>query len=189
MNKSCEYNGKRYVRNNSKWVDSDNMVVPVYMQRILNTLTFAPDISSLGYTEAKSEGDKCKAGESYTLAIKYYEQALEKAEGRAQISVILPRITSCYRKTGEPRRVIELLADMKTIYGEGIINQALLTSAAAAYCDLGEPENAISCCRWAYRVLKSEKDGQSIELSNVFIRAKKMIDPSYSPDEEFEEYE
>ena len=57
MKKTCEYQGKLYTRNNSKWVDKDHMVVPVYLQHILNTLTFDED-DSLSYEEAKSEGDK-----------------------------------------------------------------------------------------------------------------------------------
>lgn len=76
---------------------------------------------------------------------------------------------------------------MKAHYGETIINEALLTSVAAAYCDLGEPENAIRCCKWAYKVLKTNTTESSIELANVFIRANKMIDPDCSPKEEFEE--
>ena len=76
---------------------------------------------------------------------------------------------------------------MKSTYGEEIINEALLTSVAAAYCDLYEPENAIMCCKWAYKVLKSNTDESSFELANVFLRAKKMINPDYSQDDDFKE--
>ena len=185
MKLECEYNGKTYYRNNSKWVDADCLVVPIYLQHILNTLTFREDIDSISYEEAKSEGDKYKASESYNLAIKYYEEALKKADNFSRVSVILPRITSCYRKTGTPRKVIELLSEAKAKYGEDIVNKALLTSVAAAYCDLGEPKNAIRCCRWAYKVLKAESNEPSLELSSVFIRAHKMIDPNYSTEEAF----
>ena len=46
------------------------MLVPAYLQQILNTLTFEEDIDSISYEEAKAEGDKYKASESYNLAIK-----------------------------------------------------------------------------------------------------------------------
>ena len=82
---------------------------------------------------------------------------------------------------------MDLLSEAKAKYGEEIINQVLLTSVAAAYCDLGEPENALKCCRWGYKILKDCNGEQSLELSNVFLRAKKMIDPDYSPEESFEE--
>ena len=183
-----EYNDKTYYKNNSKWVDEDCLVVPVYLQNILNTLTYnESNAYDMSYEEAKKEGDKCKKSETYPLAIKYYEYALKKADSFKRVSVVLPRITSCYRKTNQPQKVIELLSDMKAHYGETIINEALLTSVAAAYCDLGEPENAIRCCKWAYKVLKTNTTESSIELANVFIRANKMIDPDYSPKEEFEE--
>lgn len=180
-----EYNGKTYKRNGSKWVDDSNMVVPTYLQNILNTLLYQQqDVSDMSYDAAKREGDKAKKSESFTLAIKYYRQAIDEADNYSQIAYILPRISSCYRKNNQPRKVIELLADMKEQYGEGIINEALLTSAAAAYCDLGEPHNAIKCCKWAYKVLKIKTDDYSIELSNVFERANRMIDPEYDREEE-----
>lgn len=188
MNLECEYNGNTYYRNNSKWVDKDSLVVPTYLQNILNALAYNElDVSVMSYKEAKEEGDKCKRSETYPLAIKYYRHALEKADSFQQVSVVLPRITSCYRKTNQPKKVIELLSDMKICYGESIINEALLTSVAAAYCDLDEPENAIMCCKWAYKVLKSNTDESSFELANVFLRAKKMINPDYSQDDDFKE--
>lgn len=188
MTRVIEYEGKTYYRNNSKWVDENHLIVPVYLQRILNTITYRDiDLSVMSYEGAKEEGDKCKKSETYTLAVKYYECALEKADSFKRASVVLPRITSCYRKTNQPQKVVELLAKMKMLYGEEIINEALLTSVAAAYCDMGEPENAIKCCKWAYKVLKTNTSESSIELANVFVRAKKMIDPDYSPEEFFEE--
>ena len=194
MGLTCEYNGKTYYRNNSKWVDGDSLTVPAYLQHILNTLTLAKeDISGMSYEDAKREGDKLKASESYELAVKYYEQAIRATDSMARCSSVLPRMTSCYRRLGRPGKVIEVLSDAKLAFGEAIVNEALLTSAAAAYCDLGEPENAIRCCRWAYRVLRSRTQDYSDELSNVFARAKKMIDPSYNArealDERDEEYE
>ena len=169
-----EYEGKSYVRNGKKWVDNDNMVAPTYLQNILNTLLYRDqDFFTMSYDTAKREGDKAKHCESYALAIKYYKCALEKADSLNRVSVVLPRITSCYRKTNQPGKVIELLSDMKLIYGEQIINEALLTSVAGAYCDLGEPENAIRCCRWAYKILRANTSESSLELANVFGRAKK----------------
>lgn len=185
---TCEYEGKTYYRNNAKWVDGDSLAVPAFLQHILNTLALGKeDISGLSYEDAKREGDKLKASESYELAVKYYEQAIRMTDSQARVSSVLPRMTSCYRKLSKPAKVIELLSDVKVAFGEGIINEALLTSAAAAYCDLGEPENAIRCCRWGYRVLRSKTEEYSDELSNVFARAKKMIDPSYSVREALDE--
>lgn len=188
--KTCEYEGKTYTRTNSKWVDSDNLAVPAYLQNILNTLNFSENAKEdMNYYKAKAEGDKCKKSESYSLAIKYYKYAFEKAENERQVSVILPRITSCYRSIKKPSKVIEILADAKEMYGEQIINEALLTSAAAAFCDMGEPGNALRCCRWAYSVLKKGTGEFSPELSNVFARAKAMIDSDFKDKEYYDDKE
>ena len=190
MSVQQEYNGKTYTRNGSKWVDDSNMVVPTYLQNILNTLLYQEqDMSKVSYEDAKREGDKAKQSGSFTLAVKYYRQAIDAADKDSQVAYILPRITSCYRKINQPGKVIELLADMKEKYGEEIINEALLTSAAAAYCDMDEPHNAIRCCRWAYKILRIKTGDYSIELSNVFERAKRMIDPEYDREAELKEAE
>ena len=176
MDKKREYNGKAYIRRNALWVDEHNMVVPTYLQSILNKLEASeenPD--EMSYEEATRQGDKYKQSESYSLAIRYYEAALDATENRSQVAALLPRITSCYRKLHRPEKVIALLAEMKRTYGEGIINEALLTSAAAAYCDMDKPEEAIRCCKWAYKVLKNKKGEFSGELSLVFERAQKML--------------
>ena len=175
--KEYTYQGKHYRRSGAMWVDDNNMVVPVALQSALNALAFAQtDISTLSYAEAKAEGDKCKASESYSYAIQYYEQAFLVAETYMQTSVLLPRITSSYRKLHRPEKVIEILAKAKKAYGERIINEALLTSAAAAYCDMGQPENALKCCNYAYAKTKNKKQGASGELLNVYERAKRMME-------------
>lgn len=190
MGKTVEYNGKIYTRNNLKWVDEDSMVVSQNLQSILNKLSFeAIDIMTMSYEEAKQEGDRYKATESYHLAIEYYEQALREADTFSRAAAVLPRMTSCFRKLNQPRKVINLLADMKVLYGERIINVPLLTSVAASYCDLGEPQNAIRCCNWAYKKLRYMTGERCGELSSVYNRACKMIDPSYNKNIYFEERE
>lgn len=177
------YEGKQYIRRNSKWVGTDNLVVPTHLQDTLNRMVAEEDLSPLSYEEIKAEGDRYKDSESFRLAVRYYEEALKKADSRRRVAALLPRITSCYRKLGLPQQVIHLLADMKEKYGEGIISPVLLTSVAAAFCDLGEPENALRCCRWGYKLQKDRGHEASMELSNVFTRAQKMIDPDYIPED------
>ncbi len=185
-----EYNGKIYTRNNAKWVDADSLTVSQSLQIILDSLAYKEsDVEFLSYSEAKAAGDRYKQAENYHLAIKLYERALKIADHPSRVSFLLPRMTACYRKLNKPRKVIDLLGDAKCKYGEEIISEALLTSAAAAFCDLGEPENAIRCCKWGYRVLKKAEHEKSSELSLVFTRANKMLNPDYSPDDDFDETE
>ena len=120
------------------------------------------------YDVLVAEGDKFKESTSYLSAIKFYEKALEDCD-EATYKYVLPRITSCYRKCHMPRKVIELFSDTKRVFGTEFITPVLLTSVAAAYCDLKEYDNALKCCRWAY---KNFEEFDPL-LSNVWARIKK----------------
>ena len=106
---------------------------------------------------------------SYASAIIFYEKALQSCD-RKTYCYILPRITSCYRKNHMPRKAIEVLSNAKRVYGVYIITSALITSAAAAYCDLKEYENALKCCRWAMKTFGGHIDSN---MRRVMFRIKK----------------
>ena len=164
------YDGKTYTRNNSKWIDRDCMVVHETLQRELNRLYLATlDLSLYSLKDLISEGDNFKDSYTYDYAIAFYEKSVELCDEET-LKYILPRITSCYRHNKMPKKAIELFAFAKGKYGEDFITPVLLTSVAAAYCDLQEYENALRCCRWAYKRFGGDFD-QS--LSNVFSRIKK----------------
>lgn len=164
-----EYNGEIYTRRTSKWFDSRNLVVYDTLQNILNQMYLQTcDLSKYNVEELVREGDKFKESTSYISAIKFYEKALEDCDEETH-RYILPRITSCYRKCNMPRKVIELFSETKSKYGTDFITPVLLTSVAAAYCDLKEYENALKCCKWAYKTF----DKFSPNLSNVWARIKK----------------
>lgn len=164
-----EYNGEIYMRRSSKWFDSRNLVVYDSLQNVLNQLFLQTcDTSEYSVDELIKEGDKFKESTSYLSAIKFYEQALEDCNEKTY-QYILPRITSCYRKSGMPRKVIDLFTDTKRKYGTDFITPVLLTSVAAAYCDLREYENAIKCCKWAHKTFGE----YSPNLANVWARIKK----------------
>ncbi len=169
-----EYQGKRYTKRNAKWVDQSGATVPVSLQRVLDKLV-APPIEQMGFEEAIEAGDRYKESESYHLALQCFERALTLADTRWQASFILPRVTSCYRRFGRADRVIAILADAENKYGREILNAALLTSAAAACCDLGDPEKALRYCNRAYAMEKEKGRSASGELSNVYERVKRML--------------
>ena len=165
-----EYNGRAYTRNNSKWLDRDNMVVHETLQIILNQMFLKTlDLSSYRLYDLISEGDKFKESYTYDYAIAFYERAIELCDEET-LKYILPRITSCYRHEKRPGKAIELFTEAKGKYGEEFITPVLLTSVAAAYCDLREYENAMRCCKWAYKRYGGDCDPS---LSNVYARIKK----------------
>ena len=166
---TLEYNGEVYTRRNAKWFDSRHLVVYENLQQTLNRL-YLENLDYSGYTVDKlvEEGDKFKESTSYTSAIKFYEKALEDCD-EVTYKYILPRITSCYRKNHMPRKVIDLFTETKRMFGTDFITPVLLTSVAAAYCDLQEYENALRCCKWAYKTFGEFNPN----LSSVWARIKK----------------
>lgn len=164
-----EYNGEIYRRTKSKWVDSRNFNVHESLQKELNSLYLDTlDYSAYTVEELVKEGDKFKDTSSYQYAIAFYEKACAECD-TVTLSYILPRITSCYRMCNMPRKVIDLFTDIKSKCGTEFITPVLLTSVAAAYCDLKEYDNAIRCCRWAYKTFGEFNP----ILSNVWSRIKK----------------
>ena len=167
---SLEYNGKMYFRYTNKWVDGNNMVVHLSLQHELNGLyANSLDLSGMSPQELVNEGDKYKKDESYLLAIRFYEEALDSCDKKT-FKYILPRISSCYRKAHSPQKAIDLFAKTKKIFGVEMLTPVLLTTAAAAYCDLCEFENAENCARRAYALCNGNC---SDELVSVLARIKK----------------
>lgn len=148
---TVEYNGEIYTQRNSKWVDCCNCVVCDALQNILNQLYLKSiNYSNYSIDELVAEGDKLKECTFYSSAIHFYEKALEKCDELTH-KYILPKIIFCYRKCHMSRKVIDLVAETKRLYGINFITPVIWTLVAAAYCDLKEYENALKCCRWAYK--------------------------------------
>lgn len=80
-------------------------------------------------------------------------------------------ITSGYRNMGQPRKAI----DFALVYVDDMSLRSvpLLTSLAAAYCDIGNLESARRYCNIAY-ALQGGGTGYKTELSLVYARIKKM---------------
>ncbi len=165
-----EYKGEIYTRTSAKWVDDRHLVVHESLQRELNKAYLQTvDLSTYSVEELVCEGDKFRDSSSYSKAIVFYEYAAKECDLET-LSYILPRISACYRKCNTPRKTIELFSDARKKYGADFITPVLLTSVAAAYCDLGEYDNALRCCKWAYARFGGEA---SQSLHNVFSRIKK----------------
>lgn len=164
------YNGKIYTRRNDKWADSNNFIVYEGLQRDLNKeYARQLDPSSMSLDECVANGDKFKQSGSNGLALKFYEEAVKKADYKT-MAYILPRITSCYRKSGQPQRAIDILTYASNTFGKHMVTPALLTSAAAAYCDLEDYARAKKCCDRAYAAGNGNHSG---ELSLVYKRINK----------------
>lgn len=144
------YQGITYKRVKTHWVDENNIMVSEALSNYLNHMEAnSIDLSKLSIQELVDAGDQMKNSASYTLAIKYYEKATVQCD-KETLAYILPRISACYRKCHRSQDAIRLFAYAKKKFGADMITPALLTTAAAAYCDMKEYENARKCCDRAY---------------------------------------
>ncbi len=164
------YGGKTYTRRCEKWVDSENLIVQKSLQMELNK-EYAMILSSidLSLEEYIAEGDIFKSSGSIGIALTFYEEAVKKADCKA-MAYILPRMTSCYRKNGQPQKAIDILAYASNTFGKNMVTPTLLISVAAAYCDIEDYVRAKKCCDRAYCELNGK---YSEELSLVYKRIKK----------------
>lgn len=164
-----EFEGKTYTRRNGKWVDSKGFIVCLSLQQDLNKKhAKTVDPSKLSLEDCVSEGDKFKNSSSIGLALRFYEEALGRADA-VTMAYILPRMTSCYRKSGQPQKAIDVLTYASRTFGQQMVTPVLLTSVAAAYCDLGDYTRAKKCCD---RASASPKGKASEELSLVYKKIK-----------------
>lgn len=162
------YNNAIYYRQHRRWIDMRGITVhEILQQKLNNEYINSIDIESLPVKKIIVIGDNMKKSASPLLAIKCYEYAAFRCDKKALI-YILPRITSCYRQCNMAKKAIELFKFAKEEYGEDMLTPALLTSAAAAYCDIKEYENALKCCKRAYATGGKKNE----ELSLVYKRIK-----------------
>ena len=153
MDEEIVYENKVYYKRNGKWYDNSYCEVPTGIQNKLNSVyNQSINYDILNYSTIIEIADGFKKSNSFIMAINTYEKAIEKTEKVDDIKYILPRITSCYRRNNQEYKAIELYKKICQKYGYEILNEVLLTSIAAAYCDLGEFENARKCANKAYAI-------------------------------------
>lgn len=85
--------------------------------------------------------------------------------------MVFPMITSCYRELGQAKEAINFWMTNKEIFSS-CLSVPLLTSLAAAYCDVGDYEMAKRCANRAYAMQGGGKN-YATELSLVYARIKK----------------
>ncbi|HCX92588.1 MAG TPA: hypothetical protein DGZ34_07960 [Lachnospiraceae bacterium] len=100
------------------------------------------------------------------MALELYKRALNSATFEAA-KYILPRVTSSLRGMKKSDVVLELYVELNELYGESIVDNVLLTSVAAAYCDRSMFDDARRCVE---KALEMSNGVPSQELSLVIDR-------------------
>ena len=113
MDDKILHEGKEYVRQNDKWIDSNYYVAPDSVQRELNYKYFsAIDLTGLNVDELVSVGDGYKNSSTPNLAVRCYKEALKRCNDQT-VRYILPRLTSCLRKQGKAAEVVLTFKEMR----------------------------------------------------------------------------
>lgn len=157
------------MRYSARWCDRNGFAVPDSLQRTLNHewLNTYGNAATMTADELTVAGDKLRDSASYAATVKYYEKACEADFTFDRVAYLLPRISSCYRLARQPAEAIKLFSYAAKQFGREIMTAELLTVAGAAYCDLGEYENAGKCCNRAYAKLGGYATD---ELADVYRR-------------------
>ncbi len=172
MKEQVEHNGQTYTRIKGKWYDKNHMAVPHLQKKLDELYESQRNLDDFTLEELVAEGDRFKAAESWHIAIRYYDRALEVTQNVQTFRLVLPRITSCYRAQGRAKDAIALYDSLTGMYRNRLASPALLTSIAAAYCDIRDFRKAEEYAKWAYAASHGKS---SPELNGVFGRIRKEL--------------
>lgn len=170
---SVVVDGEEYRKINGHWVDRAYCIPH---QRILaeiyNTLVDVTDLTKYSDDFLEKYLAELKVNGLYMVSltiIKYLLPKYEKECNTRGLRYILPVYTSCLRLSGFPRSAIQVFDKEEELFGKDVISSMLVTSVAAAYCVLGEFEQARKYCNYAY-ALQDNRERGSQELSLVYKR-------------------
>ena len=193
-----DYKGQRFkITQRYKWVDESFVIVSDALQEILSkeysskifraaieTQSFQtqwnlfddkpanpPDLSKLYICDIVMIADRCREISSFYRSLLCFEYIVAHADMKT-VAGVFPRMTSCYRKLGLPKRAISLATHARKRLGNEVLTASLLTSVGAAYCDLEQCDKARICFNQA---LELSNHTPSKELSLAIERLQKKF--------------
>ena len=168
--KKIFYDNQTYYFNKGKVLDEHFLqVTPAEATPILYEYYGEIDYRKLNESELIDFLKEIKDAELNTLCLTISLDCLNRNSEYLD-SYIYPIISSCYRLMGKPQKSIDFYNAHRT---EEICSRspAMLTSLAAAYCDLKNYESSLYYARRAYAILKNAPQAEvSDEIKNVFGR-------------------
>ena len=166
-------NNETYYINNGRVYDSSFLEAPKDIARAIWESWFASvDFSNMEESQLLEHIKKLKGAEYYTECLRVIEYGLQRFNKSAHYyRTVFPMITSCYRSLNQPQKAIDFWMENKYIF-TSCLSVPLLTSLAAAYCDLENYDLAKKCANRAYAIQGGSKNYQT-ELSLVYQRIRK----------------
>ena len=167
------FENEEYYFNKGVVYDSSFLEVPlVVAQKVLKEYYSAIDYKEFVEDDYLNHVKHLKTSGFYAECLNVAQQGLEKFPLSKDFArVVFPIITSCYRALGQSQNAIDYWKQNRSKYSE-CRSAVLLTSLAAAYCDVGDYESAKRCADRAYTMQGGGKGYQN-ELSLVYQRIDK----------------
>lgn len=170
-----EYDGDIYYFANNKFYDEHFIQVDkITLDKISHEYTKNIDYKSLNMDELFEKIRLVKDLEMYGLAKEMAIYGIGKFCN--DLNFIRPTVsilTSCLRLMGKPSEAIEIAIKYMRKYNFKTV--PILTSLAAAYCDIKDYDRAIKCANLAY-AMQGGGTGYKNELSLVYKRIQKEKD-------------
>lgn len=170
MNKRIKVtlNDEEYQLIKGKWYDSHFIAAPLNL-----AITLAEQVLNCNMKEFSTEDLETlimgfKEQELTAQALRISDELYDRyalAADTYKLRWLMPIVTSLLRMSGVPRKAIEYYETQTSKFGNTVNSPQILTSIAAAYCDIADYDKAKQLCNWAYKW-----GGSSIELSKVYER-------------------
>lgn len=167
------YEGEDYYFNKGILYDSTFIEVPKNVsQKVLKEHYEKINYEEFDEASLLEHLNYLKISECYDSCLQAINFGLKKFNSSIDYyKTVLPMITSCYRALGQPQKAIDFWMTNKKLFSS-CLSVPLLTSLAAAYCDVKNYELAKKCANRAYAMQGGGLNYKN-ELSLVYRRIKK----------------
>lgn len=163
-------NGEQYMLVKGKWLDSHFIETPLNVAIQLTEQILNSNVNDFSDEELEKFLMGFKEQGLVTQALRVadvlYERYLAR-EDSFKVRWLMPIETSLLRMSHTPQRAIDFYVAQVAKFGKDVESPQLLTSIAAAYCDVHDYASAKRLCDRAYAW-----GGHSYELSAVYGRIK-----------------
>lgn len=173
------FENEYYYINKGKVYDSSFLELPTNeAYKILQHYFQSVDYKVLDEFQLLDLLKQLKTANFHRLCLSIIEYGLNKFSDSFDFyKTVFPIITSCYRAINTPQKAIDFWMENKKIFAS-YLSVPLLTSLAAAYCDVKNYALAKKCADRAYAIQGGSLSYQT-ELSLVYQRIKKETKDSY----------
>ena len=167
------FENEEYYFNKGVVYDSSFLEVPlVVAQKVLKEYYSAIDYKELAEDKYLQCVHDLKKSGFHGKCLDVAKQGLEKFPlSMSFAKAVFPIISSCHRFLGQSQKSIDYWKQSRGKYSV-CLSPELLTSLAAAYCDVGDLDSAERCVKKAYS-MQGGSMGYQNELSLVYLRLEK----------------